>query len=162
MKIIFLDIDGVLNVIPQGFDIYGSIFHQHFIDNLHKIISETGAKIVLSSSWRFNGIESIREMWNYRKLPGEIVDITPFDIIEKDDHLSFIENAERGHEIQRWIDENKVDKYVILDDDIDMLSSQMNNFVRTSGNKHHYDCIDIGYGLTDICTDKAIKILNSI
>jgi hypothetical protein len=37
MKIIFLDIDGVLNVIPQGFDKYGGIFHDHFVKNFkHK------------------------------------------------------------------------------------------------------------------------------
>ena len=38
MKVIFLDIDGVLNVIEQGRDEYGQIFHQHFVDNLKKIV----------------------------------------------------------------------------------------------------------------------------
>jgi len=32
MKIIFLDIDGVLNVISQGRDKYGMIFHPEFVD----------------------------------------------------------------------------------------------------------------------------------
>jgi len=50
MKTIFLDIDGVLNVIPQGFDQYGSVFHQHFINNLRYLIEQTGAKIVISSN----------------------------------------------------------------------------------------------------------------
>ena len=44
MKVIFLDIDGVLNLIPQGYDKYGSIFHQHFIDNLGRIIDDTDSK----------------------------------------------------------------------------------------------------------------------
>lgn len=50
MKIIFLDIDGVLNVIGQGRDEYGQIFHKHFENNLKRIIDETDAKIVISSS----------------------------------------------------------------------------------------------------------------
>lgn len=49
-KIIFLDIDGVLNVIPQGFDDFGGIFHKNFEDNLKHIIEETNAKIVISST----------------------------------------------------------------------------------------------------------------
>ena len=51
MKIIFLDIDGVLNVIPQGHDEYGAIFHNHFIDNLKRLIDKTNAKIVITSTW---------------------------------------------------------------------------------------------------------------
>ena len=49
---------------------------------------------------------------------------------------------------------------MILDDDIDMLPEQLSNFVQTSDNKSHPDCVDIGYGLTKICSDKAIEILN--
>ena len=37
----------------------------------------------------------------------------------------------------------------------------MDNFVRTSENKEHKDCIDIGYGLTKICSEKAVAILNN-
>jgi hypothetical protein len=48
----------------------------------------------------------------------------------------------------------------ILDDDDDMLQSQRINFVRTSDNINHPDCIDIGYGLTNICSNDAIRILN--
>ena len=40
-KIIFLDIDGVLNVIEQGWDDYGPLFHKHFEDNLKMIIDKT-------------------------------------------------------------------------------------------------------------------------
>ena len=41
-----------------------------------------------------------------------------------------------------------------------MLDKQQNNFVRTSNNLNHIDCIDIGYGLTYKCSMDAIKILN--
>jgi histidinol phosphatase-like enzyme len=159
MKIIFLDIDGVLNVITQGHDEFGGIFHKHFIDNLKRIIDETGAKIVISSTWRFSGLEYILNMWKFRKLPGEVIGITPNFMSKLGTILC------RGKEIDAWIEkfelENEtLESYVILDDDTDMLFNQRNNFIQCSNNIEHEDCIDIGYGLTNICTDKAIKILN--
>jgi len=159
MRIIFLDIDGVLNVIPQGHDEYGAIFHPHFVDNLKRIVDETGAKIVISSSWRHSGFLAMKEMWAFRNLPGEFLDITPSHI-DMDRNLPFMERLERGSEIQEWLDNHpEVTSYVILDDDTDMLPSQIDNFVQTSENHDHRDKIDYGYGLTEICTDKAIKIL---
>ena len=157
-KIIFLDIDGVLNVIPQGRDKYGGIFHQHFVDNLRRIIDETGAKIVISSSWRSDGIETMRNMWKDRNLPGEVVDVTPHlrsKLWEKED-------LGRGDEIQWWLDRHpEITGYVIVDDDyFDILPHQLPNLVRTSGNEHHPDCIDIGYGLTNECTANVIQVLN--
>jgi len=157
MKIIFLDIDGVLNVIPQGFDLYGGIFHPEFVDNLQTIIDKTGAKIVISSTWKASNVE---EMWNDRNLPGEVVGTTPFSW-ELERFKDFDGRIPRGEEIQEYLDFHKdITNYVILDDDTDMLKSQMENFIQTSENPNHPDCIDIGYGLTKQCTKKAIKILN--
>ena len=154
-----LDIDGVLNVIPQGHDNYGGIFHKHLVENLKRIVDETGAKIVVSSTWRLNGIISIQNMWRDRGLPGEVIGITPSFWISADDSIPQYKKDKRGYEIQDWIDKNNPDNYVILDDDVDMLEGQMDNFVQTSENPDHEDCIDIGYGLTSICADKAIEIL---
>lgn len=156
-KIIFLDIDGVLNVIPQGYDKYGAIFHNHFEENLRILINKTDAKIVISSTWRMSGLEVMQNMWKERKLAGEVIDITPCDRWMEDYE---IEGRDRGYEIQHWLDRNPVKSYVIIDDDSDMLPRQMNNFVKTSGNVSHKDCVDIGYGLTMQCVNEAIKILN--
>lgn len=159
MKVIFLDIDGVLNVIPQGHDAYGGIFHPEFVDNLKRIINETGAKIVISSSWRHSGLQKMLEMWNFRNLPGEVIGVTP-DLYR---HVDFEGERKmvRGDEIQATIDRHpEITNYVILDDDTDMLPRQMGNFVQTSNNINHPDCIDIGYGLTNECTNRAIRILN--
>lgn len=150
-KIIFLDIDGVLNVIYQGRDKYGSLFHPHFEDNLAHIINETEADIVISSTWRYSGLKVMQSMWRDRGLPGNVIDVTPT-----------IHDGVRGDEIDLWLRENQVDSYVIIDDDADMLPEQMNNFVQTSGNAHHSDYVDIGYGLTKECSEKAIEILNKI
>lgn len=57
----------------------------------------------------------------------------------------------RGYEIQEWLDNNPdVTHYVILDDNSDMLDSQLGNFVKT----------DMFRGLCGADAEKAIKILN--
>lgn len=158
MKIIFLDIDGVLNVIGQGRDEFGQLFHKHFEDNLKYIIDSTNAKIVISSSWRCSGLKVMQDMWKKRNLAGEVIGITPY--VNVNNSLAFNERTERGLEIQSHIDDNNIVDYVILDDDSDMLPHQMNRFVRCSNNLDHEDCIDIGYGLTRKCAELAIYILN--
>lgn len=160
-KIIFLDIDGVLNVIEQGYDEFGQCFHKHFEDNLRWIIEETGAKIVISSSWRMSGLKEMQRMWQYRNLAGDVIGVTPTcDEILDRGILKFYDKVDRGHEIQQWIDDNNVKCYCIIDDDNDMLPSQMNNFVRTANNIDHKDCVDIGYGLTRKCSEMVVEILN--
>lgn len=162
MKVIFLDIDGVLNVIGQGHDKYGQIFHNHFVENLARVIKATDAKIVISSTWRHSGLDEMLSMWKDRNLPGEVIGITPTAQVLV--YLGLFDNVDeivRGNEIQFWLDKTQVvTQYVILDDDEDMLESQLPFFVRTSGNEHHTDYIDVGYGLTIECADKAIEILN--
>jgi len=161
MKVIFLDIDGVLNVYCQGRDEYGCTFHKHFEDNLRWIIEETGAKIVISSTWRRDGLDVMQNLWRHRNLPGEVIDITPteVDVVEYGT-CEFYDLVDRGHEIQQWINDHDIVNYVIIDDDNDMLPSQRGNFVRTANNKDHSDCVDIGYGLTRKCSEKVIEILN--
>jgi hypothetical protein len=160
MKVIFLDFDGVLNVISQGHDGFGGIFHPEFVENLKHILDETCAKLVISSSWRHMGLEKLNMMWEHRGYPGEIIGITP-DLWRNVVGEDFHEKMQRGHEIQAILDQKpEIINYVILDDDDDMLPTQRGNFVMCSNNINHPDCIDIGYGLTKECTNKAIRILN--
>lgn len=162
-KIIFLDIDGVLNVIGQGRDEFGQCFHKHFEDNLKWIIEQTDAKIVISSSWRKDGLSVMQKMWKHRNLAGEVIGITPDEVdVVKRGTCEFYDQVSRGIEIQQWIDDNNVKCYCIIDDDNDMLPSQRKNFVRTSNNRDHPDCVDIGYGLTRKCSEKVVKILQRI
>lgn len=179
IKIIFLDLDGVLNVISQGFDKHGSVFHQHFMDNLKMIIDETGAKIVISSSWRKNGLIAMQNMWKDRGLAGEVIDVTPTLYLKTNGGVQFWNNKlgrnltqsvgkytiPRGSEIEYWLKHEAkyfgdVVSYVILDDDTDILLSQKKNFVQCSENIEHNDCIDVGYGLTLVNANRAIGILN--
>lgn len=163
MKIIFCDFDGVLNVCYPKHDEFGQLFHPHFEANLKRLVDETGANIVISSSWRFDGLERMKEMWRKRNLPGLLIDITPdcAYIVDELGQMEYYDQVERGHEIQQWLAEHpEVENYVILDDDNDMLESQQDHFIRCANNSDHEDCVDIGYGLTNKCVDKAILILN--
>lgn len=112
MKVIFLDIDGVLNSDEyvekvKKSDIQG-IERDIDIEKvklLKRAIDETGAKVVLSSSWRYTkNARYLKELLaNY----GIRVDSTPY-IQEK-----------RGLEIKKWLSENQeVEDFLIIDDEI--------------------------------------------
>jgi len=83
-KVIFLDIDGVLKPeVVRGRvvkDKYGEIFDQSNVDVLASIIEQTGAKIVISSTWKYDGLDKMKQMWNDRHLPGDVIDITPSEM----------------------------------------------------------------------------------
>jgi hypothetical protein len=57
MKVIFLDIDGVLNCErtrnPRNFPY---VVDRKLLARLHKLLQRTGAKVVLSSSWRLDPV----------------------------------------------------------------------------------------------------------
>jgi hypothetical protein len=109
------------------------------------------------------GLTGLKQMWIDRNLPGEIIDITPYaqEVVENTD-IEFYDLVDRGHEIRLWLDRNPVDNYCIIDDDNDVLEEQRGNFVRTANNTNHGDCVDIGYGLTKICAERVVEILNEI
>ena len=159
MKVIFLDIDGVLNVYSRDHDEFGSQFHDHLVENLKYIIDNTNAKIVISSSWRSGGLERMKDMWTKRNYPAEVIGVTP-DLSYQDDNDEY-HRVKRGEEIDWYLKKNtNIENYVILDDDTDFLPHQLGNFVQCSTNINHPDCVDIGYGLTKICSERAIRILN--
>ena len=175
MKVLFLDIDGVLNSENWfAYRIYcvknnmvnilmnfvdtddRNIKHKltmlddRAIANLNRIIEETGCKVVLSSSWR-SSIESENIFTqNLLKLKGfkyEFYDVTP--------RLWFSDfSIRRGEEIKFWLDKesekHEIESFVILDDDSDMLPEQMNNFIHVDG--------QVGLTVRDVLT--AIEILN--
>ncbi|MEG1009216.1 MAG: HAD domain-containing protein [Clostridia bacterium] len=163
MKVIFLDIDGVLNTNDYisalytkhlyksnhdktAFndtlyrDKYGYLFDPRTVTHLESICYKTGAKIVISSTWRLSGLKTMQNMFRDRKIEAEVIDITHC-------HVDRI----RGKEIQQWLDNNEIESYCILDDDSDMLQSQQNNFV----------LVDPEFGLTHELSEKCIKILDN-
>lgn len=112
MKVIFLDIDGVLNsdeyfekttnLNIQGIE---SEIDVEKIKLLKKAIDETGAKIVLSSTWRYlRKVQYLKDLLSHYSI--SIMDSTPF-----------FENK-RGVEIEQWlVNHPEVEDFVILDDE---------------------------------------------
>lgn len=188
-KVVFLDIDGVMNdeetilkLIHENPNIndddclhsdYPS--EQHLLQ-LKKIIDETGADIVLSSSWRIGGWEGImvKIILNCFEWHGlTLKDLTPqgvsferlqemgfkpencYDGRYRKEHLNCEykkKTWDRGAEIASWLyDHPEYTKFVILDDDsVDIKPYYPKQLIHTTYKK----------GLTDELTVKAIKILN--
>lgn len=142
-KFILLDFDGVVTSKTYTMkcyrehareNIYGmDWFDPECVEALKKIVDETGAKIVVSSSWRDLRIEQLQRIWEYIPMPGELVETTPVWILTKKEA------------IEQWIKQHPDDCYVILDD----ADLGLENQVRTDPNT----------GLTDMDSKRAINIL---
>jgi len=157
MKIIFLDIDGVVNpwdnvMSGSNRDDHGILFETSCINILDRIVKVTGAKIVVSSTWRVRGLEQILQMWADRNLPGEVIGITPvYDFYGEFESES---DGTRGYEIQTWLEESNliITEYLIIDDIKDFYDYQLPNFLHTDGN----------IGLQESDYQLGIDILNSL
>ena len=166
MKYLFLDIDGVLNTGQyrdalkesgkRFFDDDGALFDPDAVSNLRSIIDKTSAKIVLTSTWRLDGIEAVRDMWKRRRMPSDIMGITPHSItrfadIDTHDEWSKHAIGSRGMEVNEWLRRNAKgsNAYAILDDEDDYLLFQAKHIVLT----------DPFVGITNEIADRIIEIL---
>jgi len=109
---------------------------------LNKLIDESDAKIVISSTWRHSGIEFMKKVWEYEKMSGEIIGITPsirangISIPRGLEIKYFLENDMNFKHVnwsyteqKKKIEESGIENYIIIDDDSDMLYGQRNHFV---------------------------------
>jgi len=177
LKIIFLDIDGVLNSeVSVDYHIknksnewlYYAPWYGH-VKHVNHIIKHTGAKVVISSTWRH--FYDVRMILHLAGLVGDIIGKTPccksrirgeeiklfLQYVQMDDAKIEPEKREALLNIKKELlyyhrinySGLKIDNFVIIDDDTDMLDLT-NNFVH----------VDSYYGLTRKNANKAIKILN--
>jgi len=154
MKVLFLDFDGVLNSHQSCTfwhnkrdqskwenEMYSSwtgtlkeyLAHEFCpiaLSNMEELCRRIPElKIVVSSTWRLGEtVESLKKILAPAKLVSDaIIDVTPHFRWRGGDEVN------RGHEIKHWLDAHpEVTDYVIVDDDRDMLESQLSNFVNTS------------------------------
>lgn len=117
MKIIFLDIDGVLNSVawlktlpePPRID---EMIDREAVRRLNRLLDETGgAKIVVSSTWRLGkSVQNLQEILEKFGCTGTVIGKAPYL------------GKRRGYEIQHWLSEQaeQPERFVILDDDSDM------------------------------------------
>lgn len=167
-KVVFLDFDGVLNTEHNQNmlryhgrawrDEHGALFDSEAVAQLKRIVDETGAEIVIESSWKYLGLEAMQQMWAERNMPGVVIDITPSSASDSwllSANLDDMDPANcnwKGAEIASWIADNlnAEARFVIIDDEYVILDSQQAHFVQTNP----YN------GITPELADKAIEILN--
>lgn len=144
-RVIFLDVDGVLNNGSWAMEMYDKgirtyrddILYEPALERLKRIVDATDAQIVVSSSWRqiptaYKHLQEWLEMYGMK-----VADITPYV------------GGCRGDDITAWFNRNPGEwSYVILDDEDDM-DGHMDHLVQT----------DFDVGLIDTDVDKALNIL---
>lgn len=134
-KVLFLDIDGVLNsrtfyeANVQEISRESSAFWRSVAEldpnacaMVNQLCEDEDLKLVISSTWRkLHDVHKLEAMFHKKGLFAEIIGTTPS-----------INNAPRGREIEHFIKNHpalEIEAYVIVDDDSDMLAGQF--FVRT-------------------------------
>lgn len=140
-RIIFLDVDGVLN----GFKFQCKDFAVNWscVRILKEIIEETWAEVVISSSWRLSE-ESLSQL--YRECLCFDLDLEKY-VIWKTPKLT----QWRWAEIRQWLLKNPFSDFVILEDSPhDMIFYVEEGLVVKT---------DHEFGLTAEDKEKAIKIL---
>ena len=169
-KVIFLDVDGVLN---SNRTLYEEIsLEDDLISNLKELVDKTGAKIILSSSWRLS-TEAVATLMDKLDKFGLVIsgmtcDGVDLDWLEKyefdttkkylDTKFDYDENKQikithdRGAEIFKWLHDHDDCAYVILDDEIEDIKPYFSELVIV---KTSYKT-----GLTKEDVKKAIQILN--
>lgn len=110
MKVLFLDIDGVINCASTNFKSEHWPLDHYMAFMVGKIVLDTDCQVVLSSSWRHHP-DGMKEV---EKRVCKLLDKTGKS-----------ETRFRGNEIKEWISNHpEVTKYAILDDDSDFFPDQ--------------------------------------
>lgn len=167
MKVLFLDIDGVLldtfvrnkmfydyNVQVDRNRINADIeaaenFNPRSVKVLHDLLNENpDLSIVISSTWRYTGDLKLRSLDTLKTIfapywfKDRIIDVTP----------TSDNRDERAVEILKWLSDHVVDNYLILDDtELGSAQEQVQD---------HFVMVDYKLQLTEEDGDKARIILN--
>lgn len=140
MKVIFLDIDGVLNRYDKD---YGReewpecCYEPSLCRNLNAVLDQAGAKIVVSSTWReetylHDRFPIIFSNWGINQAP---IGITTCDNLVFPRKMSDYTWHERNRsaQITQWVEQNKPEAWIAIDDLA--LTLPEPNFVRTHRNR---------------------------
>ena len=168
MKVVFLDIDGVMNNYNYAMGIKNNIeilknnpksgmsminklyphvgdsydyYDPSCVDVFNTIMEKTDANVVVSSAWRLmHSLDDLRDHFerNNMKCKDRVIDVTP-DL-----------GCHRGLEIDQWlVDHPEVTHFVIIDDG-DQMKPHMSHLVLT----------DFSSGLEDYHLERIFKLLD--
>lgn len=150
MKVIFVDFDGVLNDTQFLMNFHRTEDNLELAPSklmrLKYIADTTKAKIVLTSSWRFN--PKVRPF--LERFGIDVYDVVP------------CLNDDRGAEIEKWLADNPTKRYIILDDESSYYSEeQMKHAIITRECYDHSWCAEHPYfeGLQDKHVPWAMSML---
>jgi hypothetical protein len=141
VKVLFLDIDGVLNSQEFLQNNKNEPIDRRNVSVLKNIIDKTGAVIVMSSAWRFWFDDNLAPEEGYSQYLYDILSEFGIKIFSKTPDFSTKEIRDKktfshvkAKEILAWLNENtSFDKYVVIDD-LDLLNEEVNaHLVRTNG-----------------------------
>lgn len=151
MKIIFLDMDGVLNTSSTKAGMF-DCYEPYLVDKLNYLTDQTDSVIVLTSTWRLapDKIWLFDHLKNTVGIKGTIIGYTPKLI---GPHMSSY--VPRGDEIAAWLKlymySGPIDGFVIIDDEV---------IGAFEGFEDYFVNTEMAIGLTDKNVEKAIEILN--
>ena len=133
MKVIFLDIDGVVNCWGTKERAPSKVVgvEQRLIEYIKQIVDATGAKLVLSSTWRKD--------WAFDLMNGKDWHYLRDEFAKQDlyfmDYTPSRRDSWRGEEIKEWLESTEYDvkSYVIIDDEMfDIRELHEGHMVQTS------------------------------
>lgn len=154
MKVIFLDVDGVLNFSGSEARVTGHKLTlgiaEKCVKYLRKIVEATGAYLILCSSWKRDWDPDFEKCGDYGKYLSKKLNRHGLHIIDKtNDH-----GDNRGEGIVNWLKRHdNTTSWIVLDDDIFADYEEcgiMPHLVHTS----------FFTGLTEEHVDQAIHLLN--
>ena len=154
MKVIFLDIDGVLNSFWffEGRDMLGDPRHgdpewwaeaidAQAVQHLNELVLRSGSAVVVSSAWR--------QSCSPRFLQSVLTSVGFIGLVHSSTPVAPV--LTRGQEIARWLSSHpEVTEYVILDDEPIGHPGLVGRLIRT----------DAEVGLTPGDVEKAITLLD--
>jgi hypothetical protein len=115
-KILFLDIDGVLNSFKNEVE-HTCKIDKKLVENLNTILkSVPDLRIIISSSWKMVGLKELKERFSGHIDTERVIGITS-------------DFATREEEILAYVHKNKIEKWTAIDDC--PLSLSPENFVKT-------------------------------
>lgn len=115
-KIIFLDIDGVLNT---SYSRQKNVSVDEFrLSYLAEIVKGTNAKIVLTSTWRYNLKRTFFGFKAFSNSTKTLLNLLKKHDLKINDTLPDTPNDQRALDIANYVKNNKITNFLILDDEV--------------------------------------------
>jgi len=149
-KLIFLDVDGVLNIMSNSYRTfmkpYGQHIEPHLVQRLNYLIDKTNADVVVSSAWRVHMDDLETQMVEQGfKHWHRVIGATPYG------------GSNRGDQIKKWLEENEYyGLYCVLEDEPSDICGNKCRAISAMYVVH----VDMAEGLSENDVSRAIGILS--